>query len=102
MIIYFVFPTFFSRPTSLRAPKRVCWFYGIYIIAQQINIISIDQWQMCPIQFQTDLISLDFLDGIFLGKKEQWRYSISLFQAIRSGKCVRQMFTYMDFAIDFI
>jgi hypothetical protein len=43
----------------------MCSIYGIYIIAQQINITSIDHQQMCPIHFQTDLISLDFPDGIF-------------------------------------
>jgi hypothetical protein len=33
-----------------------------------------DQQLMYPIQFQTDLIFLDFPDGIFWGKiDEQWR-----------------------------
>jgi len=40
-------------------------FITVFTKAQQINIISIYQYLICPIQFQTDLIFLDFSDGIF-------------------------------------
>jgi hypothetical protein len=35
--------------------------------------MSIDQYLICPIQFQTDLIFLDFPDGIFPDNTEKQR-----------------------------
>jgi hypothetical protein len=58
---------------------------------------------MCPIQFRTDLIFLDFSDGIIQSKIEkQWRQSISLFQAILNTQFITQNLILTFFAIGFI
>jgi hypothetical protein len=42
---------------------------------------------MCPIQLETDLIVLDFPDGIFQRKiVKQWRQNVSFFQPILNRK----------------
>jgi len=47
---------------------------------------------MCPIQFLTNLIFLDYTDGIFWSKVEnQLQQSIYLFQPILNMKCVRRL-----------
>jgi len=45
--MYFVFTVLISKPTCL-LPS----LYDIYIFAQYIKIVSIDQELMCPIQYQ--------------------------------------------------
>jgi hypothetical protein len=51
---FLVFSGFTSRPTSLLASNRVCVsLYGIYVFSHYINVISICQMLMCPIQFHT-------------------------------------------------
>jgi hypothetical protein len=52
--IYLVFSGFTSRPTSLLASNRAFVFLrGIYVFSHYINIISIGQKLMCPIQYQS-------------------------------------------------
>jgi hypothetical protein len=47
--------------------------YGINVFSHYINIISIGQNQMCPIQYQSLLVLLDPPDGILQNKVEkQW------------------------------
>jgi hypothetical protein len=47
--------------------------YSIYVFSHYINVISIGQKLMCPIQFQSFLVLLDPPDGMFLDKVEkQW------------------------------
>jgi hypothetical protein len=45
MFIYLDFSAFISAPSSMLMFKGVSvLFYGIYTMAQQINVISIEQW----------------------------------------------------------
>jgi hypothetical protein len=92
IIIYFAISVFISRQIPL---LFLTFFYvlfcGIDTITQQINIISIDQYLICPVQFQTDFIFLDFPNGIIQRKVEkQWRSSISLFYVILIRKYITQ------------
>jgi len=51
---------FTSRPNSLLASNTASvLLYGIYIFAQYINIVSMNQKLMCSIQLQSFLIFLD-------------------------------------------
>jgi hypothetical protein len=63
MIIYFVFSAFISRPTSLLAYRRVSVF-SFMVFTLSSNKLTLAA-KTNPIQFQTDIIFLDFPDGTF-------------------------------------
>jgi hypothetical protein len=69
-----VFSGFTSRPTSLLASNIASvFFYGMCVLPHYINIISIGQKLLCPIQFQSFLALLEPVNGIFQNKvQKQW------------------------------
>jgi hypothetical protein len=57
----------------LASNRPSVFFCMVSVSPQNINVISIDQKLMCPIQFQPFLFLLDPPDGIFQSKVEkQW------------------------------
>jgi hypothetical protein len=59
--MYLVFPGLISRPAS--AQGFFVSLYGIYVVAQYINTVSIDQELMYSIPYQSFLIFMDLPDG---------------------------------------
>jgi hypothetical protein len=63
---YFVVSAVTSK--SIILLMSFIFIYGVYVISQQIHIISIDQQLMCPISFHFHLVFLDHPIVIFQGK----------------------------------
>lgn len=85
---------FTCRPTSMLVTNKAlkCFLDSMYAFAQQI-IISTKQKLIYPIQFQSLLVYLDVLTGIFLSRiNKQWQESVFLFQTFLNSKCIKQIF----------
>jgi hypothetical protein len=54
-----------GQPPYWHQLKFLYVFCSIYVISQQIPIISVSQKLMCPIQFQSHVVFLDLPNGIF-------------------------------------
>jgi len=62
-----------SRSSLCIPSHHPYWSLIIVCVTQQVNIMSLEQKQMCPIQLQTLLVSLGFPNGIFKSRvKKLW------------------------------
>jgi len=61
-----VFSVFTYKATSLPAlTELLAFLYGIYVFAQYINMVSINQNLVCSIQFESFLNFLDVSGSMF-------------------------------------
>jgi hypothetical protein len=95
--IHFVSLAFTSRPASLLV--YLLLLSRINATFQEIYIISISQHLICPIEFQSQLHSLEVSNGIF-HLKQGWIYMAM--KTTLDMKWIRQIFTYKDFIIKLI
>jgi hypothetical protein len=69
-----IFPAFISRPTSLLVPNIIPGIFLLLIFfPKEINIISVYQKLMRPIQFKSVLVYLDILNDPFQSKAQKHR-----------------------------
>jgi len=102
--IYLIFSAFTPKPNPLLVSNRACvFFFIVFVFAQYVNIICIDQELMCSNYFQSPMIFLDLLDGLSYRKAEkQCQQRFPLFQTILNMKCITQTFTCADFTTGFV